>query len=73
MFRAFVDSSNSGKVNVEVLESFIGSLSKNAKSPVDRSSRFIDTIVNNNSQYINLFSNISDNVLNQVPLLHISS
>jgi len=73
VFRAFADSSNSGKVNVEVLESFVGSLNKNAKSPIDKSTRFIDTLVNNNSQYINLFSNVSDDILNQVPLLHINN
>ena len=59
VFRAYTDASNSNKVNFEILETFIGSLDKSARSPVDNSSIFIDNIVNNNSQYINLFSNIN--------------
>ena len=59
VFRAYTDASNSNKVNFEILETFVGSLDKSARSPVDNSSVFIDNIVNNNSQYINLFSNVN--------------
>ena len=73
VFRAYTDASNSNKVNFEILETFVGSLDKSARSPVDNSSIFIDNIVNNNSQYINLFSNINQNILKQVSLVHIDN
>ena len=58
VLRAYVDSSISNKVNFEVLESFAGSLDKSAVDPATGISTFIDTIVNNESEYIYLFSNV---------------
>lgn len=57
VMQAFTDESNSNKVNYQVLESFVGSFDKRAKSDTGKSI-FIDDIVNNSSQYINVFSNI---------------
>jgi len=71
--RAFSDDANNGKVNYEILESFVGSLDKTDKSPVDNSSIFIDNIVNNTSKYINVFSNVDRNLLKQADTLYINN
>lgn len=71
--RAFSDDANNGKVNYEILESFVGSLDKTDKSPVDNSSIFIDNIVNNASKYINVFSNVDRNLLKQADTLYINN
>lgn len=57
VYRAFIDPQNGNKINFEAIEAFCGSLDKNAKNPTTGVSEFIDTIVNTQSQYINLFSN----------------
>jgi len=71
--RAFSHDANNGKVNYEILESFVGSLDKSDKSPVDNSSIFIDNIVNNTSKYINVFSNVDRNLLKQADTLYINN
>lgn len=57
VFRMMSDTSNDGKIIFTPVESFVGSLDRNAKDPVTKSNAFIDEIVNNQSQTINLFSN----------------
>lgn len=71
--RAYADDANSGKVNYEILESHVGSLDKTAKSTVDNSSIFIDNIVNNSSKYINVFSNVDRNLIEQADTLYINN
>lgn len=73
VFKAFADPANDSKVNFQMLESFIGSLDKNAKSAIDNSSIFIDNVVNYNSKYINVFSNINPFFLDTVKTLHVSN
>src|SRR5574344_650001 len=58
VFKAFSDSANDGKMNYLPVESFIGSLDKDAKDRMTGGSKFIDDIVHSSSQYVNLFSNI---------------
>lgn len=57
VFRAYVDESEGNKVSMAAVESFVGSLDKNAIDANTGVTKFIDTIVNTNSEYINLFSN----------------
>lgn len=71
VIKAFKDSSNNNKVNYTVLESFTGSLDKYVKSETTKSTLFIDDIVNTNSKYINVFSNISSSTLKKISTLRI--
>ena len=72
VFRAYADSANSNKVNYQLLESFVGSLDKQAKAS-DGSSMFIDMIVNSSSRYINVFSNVNQNLLKAASTLYIKN
>ena len=58
VFKAFKDTSNGGKIGFQLVESFIGSLSKKSKDRITSYNAFIDNVVNSNSQYIRLFSNV---------------
>ena len=58
VFKAFKDTSNNGKVNFMLLESFIGSFDQNARDLITNADMFIDNVVNSSSQFIRLFSNI---------------
>ena len=57
VFKAYIDPSEGGKVNFTPVESFCGSLDKDAKNPTTGASTFIDKIINGLSQYIYFFSN----------------
>ena len=57
MYNANSSTSNA-KITFRPVEAFVGSLNKNAKDATGAST-FIDTIVNNSSQYINVISNCS--------------
>jgi len=57
VYRAYLDPSEGNKVSYEPVEAFCGSLCKEDKDPNTGVTKFIDTIVNTNSQYINFFSN----------------
>lgn len=70
VFRAYADSSNSNKVNYQVLESFVGSLKRGDKNR-DGSSAFLDDIVNKSSRYINTFTNINSSLLDRVKTVFI--
>ena len=63
VLKAYNDTANDDKINFEVLESFIGSIDKNARNNVTNAIEYIDTIVNSQSQYINVFTNIDANNL----------
>ena len=56
-----------------MLESFVGSLDSKEKSAVDNSSVFIDNIVNANSRYINLFSNVDQSMIDRNKTFHMSN
>lgn len=57
VFKAYADADNNGKLNFTLLESFVGSLKKNARDPITKANIFIDDVVNASSRYIRLFSN----------------
>ena len=56
VFRAFV-STEDGKIDFEVAESWVGSLDPKGRDEKGRTT-FIDTIINNNSEYIYCFSHL---------------
>lgn len=57
VFKMVSNPSNDGKIDFVPVESFIGSLDKKAKDPITGKSIFIDTVVNDSSELINVFSN----------------
>lgn len=57
VYRAYLDPTEGNKVSFEAVEAFCGSLYKDAKDPNTGVSKFIDTIINSQSKYINFFSN----------------
>ena len=57
VFKAFKDTDNNGKVNFQLLESFVGSLDPTARDPITKANVFIDDVVNASSQFIRVFSN----------------
>lgn len=57
VFRMVSDPSNDGLINFVPVESYVGSLDRGAKDLVTGKNLFIDDIVNNSSQTINVFSN----------------
>ena len=57
VYRAYLDPSEGNKVNIEPVEAFAGSLYKDDKDPNTGVTKFIDTIINSQSKYINFFSN----------------
>lgn len=58
VFKAFV-STEDGKIEFTPVETFIGSLDPNGRNEKGLTT-FIDTIVNNNSEYIYCFSNLAN-------------
>ena len=58
VFKAFV-STEDGKIEFSPVETFVGSLDPDGRNEKGLTT-FIDTIVNNNSEYIYCFSNLSD-------------
>lgn len=57
VYKAYLDPAEGNKVSIEPVEAFAGSLYKEDKDPNTGVTKFIDTIVNTQSQYINFFSN----------------
>ena len=57
VYKAYLDPSEGNKVSVEPVEAYAGSLYKDDKDPNTGVTKFIDTIINSQSQYINFFSN----------------
>ena len=70
---SFIDTANNMKLNFKVLESFVGSLDKDAKSVNDNSDIFIDHVVNNNSNYIRLFSKANTKTVRTTSILAINN
>ena len=63
VFKAFRDTDNNDKINFSLVENFVGSLDPSARDPITQSSIFIDNVVNSSSQFINVFSNVSQKML----------
>lgn len=57
VFKMVSDTSNEGRINFIPVESFVGSLNRKAKDQITGKNIFIDNIVNDNSEFINVFSN----------------
>lgn len=57
VYRIYMDPTEGNKVSYEPVEAFAGSLCKDDKDPATGVTKFIDTIINTQSQYINFFSN----------------
>ena len=57
VFKGYLDAENGNKVKYEPVEAFAGSLKSDDVDPVTGVSRFIDDIVNTNSETIEFFSN----------------
>ena len=57
IYKAYLDPSEGNKVSVEPVEAYAGSLFKEDKDPNTGVTKFIDTIINTQSQYIKFFSN----------------
>lgn len=72
VFKAYMDVDNNNKLNFELLESFIGSLSKNARDIVTNADMFIDNVINSKSQYIRFFSNVNQQKVETVATYIIS-
>ena len=57
VFKTYLDPSEGNKVSYEPVEAFCGSLCKTDVDPNTGVTKFIDTIINSQSEYINFFSN----------------
>ena len=57
VLRAYIDPGEGNKVNYDIVEAFAGELDKNAVDPNSGASTFIDTLINNQSEYIEFYSN----------------
>lgn len=57
VYKAYLDPAEGNKVSIEPVEAYAGSLYKDDKDPNTGVTKFIDTIINSQSQYINFFSN----------------
>lgn len=55
--QAYLDASEGNKISFQTVEAFVGSLDRDAKNPSTGATTFIDTIVNEQSQYVNIFTN----------------
>ena len=60
VFKALKVSSSNETISFQPVEAFVGSLQKDERDPVTKKSIFIDNVVNSKSEYINIFSNVSD-------------
>lgn len=58
VFKAYKDSDNGNKISYQLLESFVGSLDYDAYDPITKSNIYIDNIVNSQSQFIRVVSNV---------------
>ena len=72
VFKAFKDTSNYGKISFQLLESFVGSLDKHAQDQTTKANIFIDNIVNQNSQFIRLFSTVDQSIIEQASTIAMS-
>lgn len=57
VYRMYLDPAEGNKVSYEPVEAYCGSLYKDAVDPNTGVTKFIDTLINSQSKYINFFSN----------------
>lgn len=57
VFKLYKDAADNNKISFMPVESFVGSLDRFARDETTGNAIFIDDVVNNNSTYINVFSN----------------
>ena len=57
VYKTYLDASVGNKVSYEAVEAYCGSLYKDDVDPNTGVTKFIDTLINSQSQYINFFSN----------------
>lgn len=57
VYKTYLDASEGNKVSFEPVEAYCGSLCKDDVDPNTGVTKFIDTIINSQSKYINFFSN----------------
>lgn len=55
--KAFLDASEGNRISFQTVESFVGELDRDAKNPNTGATTFIDTLVNEQSEYVNIFTN----------------
>lgn len=67
--QAYLDSANGRKINFQVLESFVGSLDRDAKADASGTSAFIDKVVNTSSKYIRVFSAADKKALREATIV----
>lgn len=60
--KTYEDTRNDNKIGVQILETFVGSLNSSAIDNATGESIFIDNIINNNSEYVELYSNVTTNL-----------
>jgi hypothetical protein len=65
-----LDKTNNSKITYSIVESFLGSLDKTAKNIITNESIYIDNVVNNSSQYINVFSNIDYSLIKNANIIY---
>lgn len=58
VYKMYLDASAGNKVSYEPVEAYCGSLCKEDKDPNTGVTKFLDTIINSQSKYINFFSNV---------------
>lgn len=73
VIQLYIDDANNSKISYNIVETFFGSLDKTAKDPITNESIFIDNIVNTNSQYINMFTNIQQALIQKADLVKVKS
>lgn len=54
----FKDTANNDKIGFKLLESFAGSLDRDAQDPVSHANLYIGNMINDRSNFINFFSNV---------------
>lgn len=58
VFKMYKDLQNEGKTDFVPVESFIGSFDRKATDDITKATMFLDEIVNRESKYVNIFSNL---------------
>ena len=58
VFQMFKDVQDGGKTDFVPVEAFVGSFDRNATDEITHASTFLDNIVNQQSRYVNIFSNL---------------
>ena len=79
VFKGYIDAEAGNKVHYEPIEAFAGSLNSKDVDPTTGASRFIDEIINTNSETIEFYSNcFTGSIVNNIPtskirMLHINN